>query len=271
MPARRLTTVLAAVLAIAGLSALPSAAPALPAAPAAQPVFDAPALTDPAQADGDDGSGGYDPSSDLSDEDLANQQDPSGDACVVDDGSTGEPDPGPGPDDPAPADDDPYSGSSADDPYAGDSTGTDSGSTGDPCAETLAGEDVGFDEIDAQDVRNLSRKGWFTERIDMPGPGTIDESLTTGSAGRAVAATVRVLGAGRARATKAGTVTVKVRLNAYGRRAVRTAKHALRLTLRTSVVLASGKTIPRTKALTVKPKKPKPGKRPTKPQRHKSG
>lgn len=111
------------------------------------------------------------------------------------------------------------------------------------------------------DASKLTKTGVLTAKLIVSGKARINGSLTMGSAGgKASAAKLRVLGTKRLTVAKAGRATLRLRLNRQGRRILRDAKKALRLTFNARVKLASGETIKRSKTLTVKPGKKKPSK-----------
>jgi hypothetical protein len=154
------------------------------------------------------------------------------------------------------------SGDTSTDPNATDTSGVDVTA----CFDDL-GDGVGTDGVDDTDVTDLGSSGGFDEAFNMPGPGTIDETLDSqgGLTARAQIAKVRVrtLGGAHVVVKQAGKVTVHVKLTKQGKRALRNAKRAVHLTLHTRIRLTNGKTITRSKAITVKPKKahkPKPHK-----------
>lgn len=282
MPVRRLTSLLAALLLIAGLSALPTASLARPTSAASLRQADDPTQTDDTSTDDQS----TDDSADLSDEDLANLDD----SCATDGGSAGDTtddnfgddtatDDGTA-DDPGadtrqaddPSTDDTSTDDTTTDDTSTDDTTTDDGSlddtSTDPCATELTDDEV-LSDVGDGDVTDLGKKGAFGESFDMPGPGTIDETLTGGAGSRAVIAKVRIVGSAHKKVVKAGTVTVRVKLTKLGRKLVRSSKRTLRLTLNTRIALDSGRTIKRSKTLNVKPKKkPAKGKH-KKPAKHK--
>lgn len=290
MSVRRLTSMLAALLTIAGLSLLPTASPARTVAPASHRAVDDPSQTDQGgEVDDETFDDSTDESADLSDDDLL-ADDGADDSClVVDDGADqgDETDFGDdtsddsGTDDGADlreaAPDDPGSGDEEDpaaDDEGGDFAGDESDGTDltDACALELSDDDI-LDDVDGSDAADLGKNGSFTQTYTLPEGGTIDETLTSGSGARAVVAKIRIVGQAHRKVAKAGQVKVRIKLNKQGRKALRTARRALHLTLRTRIALKSGRTIKRTKTLTVKPKQHRAkskGKhrKPARPKRH---
>jgi hypothetical protein len=258
MLARRLTLLLAALLAVLGLSALPTASLARSSAPASHRVVDDPSQTDEGgEVDDeivDDQIDESDDFDEVSDEEL----DVCGDSDLGDDYAGDEEDLGDGEDAAdfreAPADD--GEEDLGDDEILGDEEDPTPGD--DVICETgLFDEDAIFEDLGARHGKELRKKGSLTDSLDMPDAGTIDATLTAGD---------RVLGTKHAEVEGADIVDVRIKLTPKGRRILRRAKSALELTLRTQISLAGGQEVDRSRTLTVKPdkkvKKPKKPKQP---------
>lgn len=243
MPVRRLTSILAAVLAVLGLSALPTASLARSSAPASHRAVDDGTATDATSLD-DPGDPTDTPvdvcdtttSDGLGSTDLGDSGDTTGDGSDSTD-----------PTDPTDA----RQADPADDPTASEDDPT----SGDPAATTCdtTVEDVGESgDVTGVDSSRLTRRGVVVATIATSGAGTVDSTLTQ----RLV-----VLGAKHVSVKKAGVAQVRLRLNSRGRRLLRSSTRALHLTLSTRIQLASGKTFERSNPLTVKPAKKhkKPG------------
>ena len=241
----RILTLLTVVAATLGLSALPSAS--LAATPR---QADAPSGTSDTSADATGATDG----TDLSD--LGNDpSDLSGDQSSCDTSAA---------DDSGGDTTDTSGDTAAVDPSADDSTdpATSDRSVGD-CSDAQGddGGDVSIDGADHARVAKFAKTGTLAQTIVMPGAGTIDETLTAAPAGSASAASTarraRVLGTKHLSVTKAGTLTVRVKLNKAGRKLLRTARGTLHLTLATHVVVTGGRTVDHAAPVAVAPAKHK--------------
>jgi hypothetical protein len=261
MSPRRLTHVLIALLAVLGLSALPAASASTVASPASAPALEDGEFIDEAELAEDPYE--YDAEETvLLDDELADE----GDVCgvtdpaedvVVDEGDfiDGEliaDDGDPGVDeqirrrqvtDPAP-DADPLDPDQTDEEIADDGATTDDLSDDElnQICETAI-DDVVPDEVATTDVTKIKKKGVLTAEMFASGKGVLHSSLTVGAAGRVA---------------QAGRVTIRIKLTKRGRKVLRKATRTLHLTLTTKLALAGGKTVKRTKTLTIKPSKKRP-------------
>lgn len=258
MSLSRLTHAFIALLAVIGLSTLLATSASATAAPASQPVLEEGEFIDEAELDEDpfefDEEVGVDEGEDLGDEELCDALDEDEDVIdedlteetelrVADDGELLDPEEG--------LDDEGF-GEDADD-------FSDEDLDEDICDSIENG--FAPDEVSDTDTSDLRKKGVLTAELFASGAGKLTSTLTVGSSGRTASiAGRRVLGRSQQRVTRAGKVTIRIKLTKKGRKVVRNAKRTLRLTLGTTLALKSGKTVKRTKTITVKPKK-KPGKR----------
>ena len=130
----------------------------------------------------------------------------------------------------------------------------DDSSTVDDCSG--AGGTSG-DGVDAGALKKLLKTGGLSEDVDVPGPGVVDGTLESPTAGaasvRAAKSHAKVLGRGHQRVSKAGRISLRIRLTGYGKRTLRKATKALRVTLHTRIRLKSGKTIDRSRTVTIQP------------------
>jgi hypothetical protein len=276
MSIRRLLPLLGALAAILGLSALPSASLARTTS-ASSTLRQA---VDPSAVD-DSSDSADDPT--VDDTTSSDSCDTSGDQSAAD----------PSVDDPSSAGDsssaDGSSSStdstSADDSAtADDSTSADDSSTDDPSSDGSSSDgsssdgscsgDVQIDPtihaLDAHAGTKVARTGVLTQTIDMPGPGTIDETLTLpGAVAASVAGSAaKLLGSKHLRVARAQTITIRVKLNQRGRKALRTATRALSLRLNTSIHLTAGTTSSRSATLKLQPKAAHPKRRAAKHAKH---
>jgi hypothetical protein len=266
MSIRRLISILALVAAVVGVSAIPTVSVARTSAVRQADDTSGDATDTP--ADGTDTSD--DPGTLDDGTDPGSLDDCSGD-IVVDDGSGDDPsaddtsgdtgDDGSGDFRQAGAPDDTSTDDTSTDDTSTDDTSTDDGSTDDTSTDdACSASDATDGSGDAKALKNLVKTGGLDQDIDVPGPGTVDgtlESPTGGAASvHAAKAKARILAHGHKHVTKAGRITLRLRLTGLGRRTLRNAKHALHLTLRTKIKLKSGKTIDRSRVVTVQPGKP---------------
>lgn len=100
-------------------------------------------------------------------------------------------------------------------------------------------DEEGVSETVETDTTRLARRGVLTAKLFVPGRAVIESVLTRGGA-TARMAKRQVLGSAHRRVTRAGRVSLKVKLTPKGRRVVRKAKRKLRLVLTTHVTLAGG-------------------------------
>jgi hypothetical protein len=279
-----MTHALIALLAVLGLSALPAASASTLTAPAPPPavtddgefIDEAELAEDPSEFDAE-AVGETDV---AGNEDLGDFCDVAGDQGVADD-ATDEADVTDGTDVTDETEDfrrrDVTNGENVLDPLAlVDDGSADEGDLADDSSDEDLADDacaviengVIADEVGTTDVTNLRKKGVVTAEVYASGPGRLDSTLTNGATGRSAAiAGVRVLGGSHQKVAKAGKVTIRIKLTKQGRKVLRKAKRTLRLTLGTKLALTSGKTVKRTKTLTVKPAKKQPGKG-RKPKKH---
>jgi hypothetical protein len=281
MSIRRLLPLLGALAAILGLSALPSASLARTTSASStlrQAVdpsavddssdsADDPTVDDTTSSDSCDTSGDQsaadpsvdDPSS-AGDSSSADGSSSSTDSTSADDSATA--------DDSTSADD-----SSTDDPSSDGSSSDGSSSDGSSSDGSCSGDvqiDPTIHALDAHAGTKVARTGVLTQTIDMPGPGTIDETLTLpGAVAASVAGSAaKLLGSKHLRVARAQTITIRVKLNQRGRKALRTATRALSLRLNTSIHLTAGTTSSRSATLKLQPKAAHPKRRAAKHAKH---
>lgn len=93
-------------------------------------------------------------------------------------------------------------------------------------------------------VHAVQHKRLLVVSAIMPSTGRLTSTLTSGA---------RILGRARQKVARAGLTTIRIKLTKQGRRVLRKATHELSLTLSTRLHLAKGKTVKRSKPLTVQP------------------
>lgn len=232
MSVRRLLGLLAAVAAVLGLAALPVAQAAQTPAAAACDTADDTLPAGDGLGTGDaglDDSGLGDDAGTLRQVSGAGVDDPSADAAVVGDQDLGD------------------DQTLSDDPGADDLPADAGGATGDSsgdCPQIAAGA-PGGDAV-STGATSFPRVGPYVDTVVMPSAGRISERLVAPKAG--------VVGRARRSVAKAGTYQVRIRLNGKGRRLAKGLTSAVTLRLRTTIRLRNGRTLKRTRSLTLQPR-----------------
>jgi hypothetical protein len=123
----------------------------------------------------------------------------------------------------------------------------------DPCYADFTDDDI-LGKL-AQNGNGTGKgNGWLSQSVYMPGPGTIDASLTNGSSTRSLMSKARVVGSRHVEVDAPGDVKLRITLTKQGKRLLRTTKRSLSLSLTTTVEFDTGRTVTRTTPVTVQPR-----------------